>query len=181
MTIKLVRDVVNVYDLNTRQFVRCESHTMSRRQMAAARVLDDTLTEYATTDRDGNPLCVVLQVENDLSEWADYSLNAGGERVDAGTVWEFTGTQTSTAADVAVYDIEYDVRCTADRADREPWERIAGHEADGVLADCAAMGDTVQTYEMTARDGTPLRIALLLQGEIEAGRTDMGAVYEYTL
>lgn len=181
MTVTLVRDGVNVYDLNSKKFVRrYDSHATAERHLEIARELGDTLTEYDTTDRDGNPLRIVFQVEHDLPESNDcYSVNAASEGIDAGGVWEFTSPRPADGPDVAVYDIEFDVAWTADGADREPWDRVTCDEADDALAAFAEMGDTVQTYETTDRDGNPLRIALLVQDALEEGRPDMGAVYEF--
>lgn len=184
MTVTLVKDMVNVYDLNSNKFERWYDRSMAEELLAVARKQGDSLSEYDTTDRDGNPLRIVLQVENGLSEWNDYySVNADGERFDAGGVWEFSGAQSYSAPAVSVHDIDWDLNWTPVGKPRTPWDQMSAEDADDQLMVSRQLGETVseQEYSTQDRDGRPLRIVLLKQVPEAHQDADLGAVYEYML
>ena len=83
---------------------------------------------------------------------------------------------------VNVHDIDWDLNWTPDGEPRTPWDQITTEDADDQLATCRETGETVseQEYRTADRDGQLLRI-VLLKVIPEAGKEDLGVVYEYTL
>ncbi|MCI3246327.1 hypothetical protein [Streptomyces spinosisporus] len=76
----LTKDAVTLYDIQTNTTWEQMSHRDAERDLAACRRLGDTLQEYDTTDRAGNPLRVILQIGAN-----DYYSGP-----DMGGVYEFT-------------------------------------------------------------------------------------------
>lgn len=60
MTI-LTKDAVDLFDTASGQLWEQMSRRQAEGQITMSRELGDTFQEYATTDRDGNPLTVLLQ------------------------------------------------------------------------------------------------------------------------
>lgn len=58
----LTKDTVTLYDIETRKIWRTMSVRDGEQDVAICRELGDTVQEYETTDRQGNPLRIVLQV-----------------------------------------------------------------------------------------------------------------------
>ena len=83
MAVTLTRDTVTLYDIQTQKIWRRMDHRAAETDLAAARDLGDILQEYDTTDRDGNPLRVVLQRAADTGPDSEFTLDLGG-------VYEFT-------------------------------------------------------------------------------------------
>jgi hypothetical protein len=79
VAITLTRDAVTLYDIQTQKVWRRMSHRDAEAELALCRGLGDTIQEYATTDRAGNPIRVVLQTDAT-------GPHAG---TDAGGVYEF--------------------------------------------------------------------------------------------
>ncbi|MFC4471482.1 hypothetical protein ACFPH6_44540 [Streptomyces xiangluensis] len=73
--VTLTKDAVTLYDTNT-MWGRM-SHRYAEGDLAAARDLGDTLQEYDTSDRRGNPLRVVLHIP-DPDGMDSQSPNDGG-------------------------------------------------------------------------------------------------------
>jgi hypothetical protein len=61
MATTLTKDTVTLYDIETRTIWRRMDHRRGEYELDLCRDLGDTLQEYETTDRHGNPLRVVLQ------------------------------------------------------------------------------------------------------------------------
>lgn len=76
----LTKDAVTLYDIQINDVWERMSHRQAVRDLAVCRDLGDTLQEYDTTDYDGNPIRVVLQIG---------SVSYDG-RPDLGGVYVFT-------------------------------------------------------------------------------------------
>ena len=59
----LSKDTVTLYDIETRTTYRRMDHQQGEFELSLCRGLGDTIQEYETTDRQGNPLRVVLQLD----------------------------------------------------------------------------------------------------------------------
>lgn len=83
--ITLTKDAVTQYDIATNPQAATNYRTMDHREADAhvrsAIELGDTIQEYDTTDRAGNPLRVVLHICTDLDD---------DREPDLGGVYEFT-------------------------------------------------------------------------------------------
>jgi hypothetical protein len=60
--ITLTKDAVTLYDIGTRKIWATMVHHEAHAHVRCAYELGDTVQEYETTDRDGNPLHVVLHI-----------------------------------------------------------------------------------------------------------------------
>ncbi|MEV7140755.1 hypothetical protein [Streptomyces tauricus] len=58
----LTKDAVTLYDIDTRTVWHRMSVRDGERDVRISRDLGDIVQEYATTDRDGRPLRIVLQI-----------------------------------------------------------------------------------------------------------------------
>lgn len=76
----LTKDAVTLHDINTGTVYRRMDHKRGEYELNLCRGLGDTLQEYDTTDRAGNPLHVVLQIDAPMAY----------RTPDAGGVYEFT-------------------------------------------------------------------------------------------
>ena len=76
---------------------------------------------------------------------------------------------TLTKDAVTLYDIEIN----------DVWERMSHAEAQRDLNASSEVGDTVQEYDTTDRDGNPLRVVLQIGSANYDGCPDMGGVYEF--
>ena len=79
----LTKDAVTLYDIQTNSAWSLMSHRDAEADLDFSRELGDTIQEYDTTDRDGNPLRIVYQRAADTGLDSEYSLDTGG-------VYEFT-------------------------------------------------------------------------------------------
>jgi hypothetical protein len=61
--ITLTKDAVTLYDIETNTVWRTMSVWEGEQDVAICYELGDTVQEYDTTDRDGNPLRVILQID----------------------------------------------------------------------------------------------------------------------
>ena len=78
---------------------------------------------------------------------------------------------TLTKDAVTLYDIERN----------QDWASMSHLEAERDLATCHRLGDTIQEYDTTDRDGNPLRVVLqIAQPNPYSGVEDMGGVYVFT-
>ena len=59
--VTLTKTAVTLYDIEINDVWERMSHAEAQRDLNASRDIGDTIQEYDTTDRDGNPLRVVLQ------------------------------------------------------------------------------------------------------------------------
>lgn len=76
---------------------------------------------------------------------------------------------TLTKNTVTLYDIE----------SNSVYKRMSHAEAEDDLRLCREYGDTVQEYDTTDRDGTPLRVVLTVCKPLRPGDVDQGGVYEF--
>ena len=76
-------------------------------------------------------------------------------------------TLTKTA--VTLHDIETNT----------VWRRMDHSAGEHELALCRSLGDTIQEYETTDRDGNPLRVVLQIDAPREYAEPDQGGVYEF--
>jgi hypothetical protein len=79
----LTKTAVTLYDIQSRRVWGVMSHRDAVADLGFARDCGDVLQDYATTDRDGNPLRVVFQRSADTGPDSEYALDEGG-------VYEFT-------------------------------------------------------------------------------------------
>jgi hypothetical protein len=84
-----------------------------------------------------------------------------------------TATQpavTLTKDAVTLYDIEQGV----------VWDQMSHRQTLAELAGSKSVGDTVQEYETTDRNGHPMRVVLQVGAEAYYSE-DQGGIYEFTL
>ncbi len=74
---------------------------------------------------------------------------------------------TLTKDAVALYDIET----------RTVWRTMSVRDGEQDVATCYELGDTVQEYDTTDREGTPLRVILQIDAPSEYAKPDQGGVY----
>lgn len=82
MTVKLTKGIVTLHDIDTRKVYRRMDLCDAERDLRICRELGDTLQDYDTTDRAGNPMRVVLHV---TAPYGAYSQDPA----DGGGVYEF--------------------------------------------------------------------------------------------
>ncbi len=78
--VTLTKDAVTLHDIKTGTVWRTMDHQRGEYELGLCRGLGDVLQEYATTDRAGNPLRVVLQIDAPMA-YRD---------ADQGGIYEFT-------------------------------------------------------------------------------------------
>lgn len=76
-------------------------------------------------------------------------------------------TLTKTA--VTLYDIE----------ENKVWRRMSVADGEHEVQLCYGLGDIVQEYETTDRDGTPLRVVYQIDAPREYAKPDQGGVYVF--
>lgn len=79
MTTKLTKDAVTLHDIASNKVWRTMSHTAGQNEVDLCYSLGDIVQEYETTDRAGNPLRIVFQIDAPM----EY------RRQDQGGVYEF--------------------------------------------------------------------------------------------
>lgn len=80
-------------------------------------------------------------------------------------------TATLTKDAVTLYDIE----------ENKVWRRMSARDGEHEVQLCYELGDVVQEYEITDRDGNPLRVVLQVDAPSEYAEPDQGGVYEFSL
>lgn len=78
---------------------------------------------------------------------------------------------TLTKDAVTLYDIETDT----------VWEVMTVAEGESALRISRELGDTVQEYETTDRDGNPLRVVFQVDAVRLYSSPDQGGVYEFVI
>lgn len=76
-------------------------------------------------------------------------------------------TLTKTA--VTLHDIET----------RTVWRTMSVAAGEYEVQLCYSLGDVVQEYDTTDRDGQPLRVVLQIDAPSEYAKPDQGGVYEF--
>jgi hypothetical protein len=76
---------------------------------------------------------------------------------------------TLTKDAVTLYDIET----------REVWRTMSVRDGEHEVQVCYGLGDTVQEYETTDRDGNPIRVVLQIDAPSKYRESDQGGVYEF--
>lgn len=76
---------------------------------------------------------------------------------------------TLTKDAVTLYDIE----------ENKVWRQMTVIEGESDVQTCYELGDVVQEYDTTDRDGTPLRVVYQIDAPREYAKPDQGGVYVF--
>jgi hypothetical protein len=67
-----------------------------------------------------------------------------------------------------------------DIATNAVWRRMSAQAGTQDVAICRDLGDVVQEYDTTDRQGNPLRVVLQIDAPSPYRKPDQGGVYEFT-
>ena len=87
------------------------------------------------------------------------------------TRWTLRAPVRLTKDAVTLHDIETNT----------VWRRMSVRDGVRDVQFCYELGDTVQEYDTTDRDGNRLRIVFQIDAPREYAKPDMGGVYEFPL